>query len=130
MSFHNRKRAAQLIDFAGIQWGKLRPTDIDLSIDWGGKSWVFVEIKSINAPLTVGQRIHLEGLVKAINRGGLTAHAIVAKHDTKASEDIMAKDCIVYSVFDGHIWERVCDTIALDQAMNTLYNEHIERQQA
>ena len=125
-SFHNRKRAAQLIDFAGLQWGKLRPTDIDLSLDWGGKTWVFVEVKGIRQGLTVGQRIHLQGLVKGLRAGGLTAYAILAKHDTKATEDIQAKDCIVYSIFDGHMWDEVCHNMPLDEVMNNLHDQHCE----
>ena len=33
-SFTNRGRASQLIDFQGLSWGLLSPTDIDLSLDW------------------------------------------------------------------------------------------------
>ena len=104
-SFHNRRRAKQLIDFEGLCWGKLRPTDIDLSIDWQGKTFVFVEIKGKYQDLTVGQRIHLEALVKAIRAGGKLAFACVAKHDTKVTEDVVAAKCYAVRVFDGVAWE-------------------------
>lgn len=125
-SFKNRARAAQLIDFAGLQWGKLRPTDLDISIDWGAKTFVFIEVKGINQGLTVGQRIHLEGLVRAIRLGGRTAHALVAKHSTRATEDIMAADCIVTSIFSGTNWETVDTNVTLSDRMNFLYDEHLE----
>ena len=125
-SFKNRARAAQLIDFQGLQWGKLRPTDIDLSIDWGGKTFVFVEVKGINQGLTVGQRIHLEGLVKAIRAGGKSAYAIVAKHSTRATEDIQAADCLSTSVFAGNNWETVDTNERLGCTLNSLYDLHIE----
>ncbi len=126
-SFYNRKRAKQLIDFGGLQWNKMRPTDLDLSVDWGQDTFVFVEIKGINAGLTIGQQIHLEGLVKAIRAGGKKAYAIVAKHQTRASEDIMAQDCMVSSVYDGNLWEKQLTSLDLGRKLNELYNEHNER---
>lgn len=125
-SFKNRARAAQLIDFQGLQWGKLRPTDIDLSIDWGGKTFVFVEVKGINQGLTVGQRIHLEGLVKAIRAGGKSAHAVLAKHSTRAADDIQAADCLSTSIFSGNNWETVDTNERLSFTLNSLYDTHIE----
>ena len=125
-SFKNRARAAQLIDFQGLAWGKLRPTDIDLSLDWGGKTFVFVEVKGINQALTIGQRIHLEGLVNAIKAGGKTAWAIVAKHSTRATEDIMAADCIVYSMYDGNSWDDMYTNPTLSDTMNELHTIHTQ----
>ena len=125
-SFHNRKRAAQLIDFKGLQWGKMRPTDVDLSIDWGNKTFVFVEVKGINTGLTVGQRIHLQGLVDACIAGGRMAYAILAKHSTKASEDIIAADCLVSSVYNGKKWEPVYTNTTLGDTLNEMYVDHIE----
>ncbi len=124
-SFKNRKRAEQLIDFAGLQWGKLRPTDVDISLDWGGKTWVFTEIKSSHSPLTVGQRIHLEGLVRVLRAGGRTAHAILAKHSTRAHEDIHAAECMVHSMFSGEQWEQLEHlNKTLLTTMNELHGEH------
>jgi len=129
-SFKNRARAKQLIDFAGLRWNRLSPTDVDISIDWGQETFVFVEVKGINQPLTVGQRIHLEGLVRGLRAGGKEAYALVAKHSTRATEDIMAADCLVTSQFDGNNWEAVDTNECLGDRMNTLYDEHIERKQA
>lgn len=119
-----------MIDFAGLQWGKLRPTDIDLSLDWGQETFVFVEIKSIRAPLTVGQRIHLEGLVKAIKAGGKEAYAVLAKHDTKTKDDVMAQDCLVSTVFDGINWEPVYANTTLGDTLNEMYDDHLQRKTA
>lgn len=130
MAFNNRTRAAQLIDFEGLSWGKLRPTDIDLSIDWQGKTFVFVELKSGHAALTVGQRIHLEGLVKAIMRGGKTAYAIYAQHDTPTTEDVMAKDAVVNSIFNGMSWCREDTGSNLYDILNKMYETHTEEQSA
>ena len=127
-SFRNRKRAAQLIDFEGLSWGKLRPTDIDLSLDWQGKTFVFVELKSGHAALTMGQRIHLEGLVRAITKGGKTAYAIYAQHDTPTTEDVMAKDAVVNSIFNGMSWSKEDTGSSLHDILNKMHETHLEEQ--
>lgn len=126
-SFHNRARAAQLVDFKGLQWGKCRCTDIDISVDWQGRTFVFTEIKSEGAPLTAGQKYHLEGLVKAIRAGGKVAYAVVAHHQTKVTEDIQAAQCRTAKVYDGTIWHPTDTNERLSDTLNMLYQEHLER---
>lgn len=123
---HNRARIRQIIDFDGLEWGKLRPTDIDLSIDWQGKTFVFVELKSAGTALTLGQRIHLEGLVKAIRAGGRLAWAVFAQHDTDVSEDVTAADAVVSSIYEGDKWiKQINDTpTLLSDTLNTFYDVH------
>ena len=122
-SFRNREYGKQLIDFKGLQWGKCKCTDIDLSCDWQGKTFVFVEVKYQTAPLTLGQKIHLEGLVKAITAGGKTAWALVARHTTPAGTDIEAATCVVDRVYNGNTWD-IDGERTLEDTMNALYAVH------
>lgn len=122
-SFRNREYGAQLVDFKGLQFGKCKCTDIDLSCDWQGKTFVFVEIKYGTAPLTLGQRIHLESLVDAINAGGRTAWAIVARHETPKGQDIHAAETVVDAVYSGH-WSKEPTGRSLHDVMNDLHNVH------
>ena len=93
-SFTNRARAEQLIDFRGLQFGKCSPTDIDMSMDWQGKTFVFVEIKGAGKPITAGQKYHLEGLCKGLTRGGKTAWGKTRK-------------------YIGQFWEKLSKTILI-----------------
>ncbi len=127
---NNREKAQQILAFDGLQWGACRCTDIDLSLDWQGKTFVFVEIKTEGSPLTAGQKYHLQGLVKAIKAGGKEAYAIVATHNTHVSEDIHAAQCDTKMIFSGNNWElcgtgeKLCDTL------NFLYEQHLTEQAA
>ena len=100
-SFRNREHAQQLIDFHGIKHGKCSATDIDMSLDWQGKVFVFVEYKWGNGTLSPGQRYHLENLVNAINAGGKKAIAILATHDTPKGSDVDAGAGMVAKVYTG-----------------------------
>lgn len=126
----NRKRAQQLLAFDGLEFGRnrnLRPTDIDLSIDWQGRSFVFVELKGPRMPLTTGQKIHLQSLVKAIRAGGKAAVAILAHHDTPDPDhDVMVADSAVALYYDGEgdRWKAPKEPITLKLFMNQLHLKH------
>lgn len=125
----NRARAKQLLAFDGMQYGRCKPTDIDLSMDWQQETFVFVELKGAQQSLTVGQRIHLEGLVDAIQAGGREAVAIWASHNTPDPEtDVHAAEATVVAMYDGNQWVSEEGEIKLDTLMHALYNLHLERQ--
>jgi hypothetical protein len=126
----NRTKAAQLLAFDGLSWGKCRCTDIDVSLDWQGKTFVFVEIKTEGAPLTAGQKFHLQGLVKAIRAGGKEAYAILATHQTPSTDDVHVAQCRVDRVFNGNNWEPQYTNTRLSAILDELYSEHLERNAA
>ena len=121
---NNRDRAKQLLAFDNMKYGLCRPTDIDCSIDFQQKCFIFVELKSAGAALTVGQRIHLQGLVDAIVAGGREAYAILAHHDTPDTEhDVMVSEAVVHSLYcgDGGRWERILGNKTVDNQIQELY---------
>jgi hypothetical protein len=93
----------------GLVFGKCGMTDIDLSCDWQGDYFVFVELKYGKSPLTRGQKYHLEWLVDAIVAGGKGACAILAHHQTEKGLPIMAKDATVSAVYMGNQWVHILD---------------------
>ena len=121
----NRDRAKQILAFDNMNYGRCRPSDIDLSVDFQGNMFVFAELKGVGVQLTLGQRIHLTGLVDAITAGGKQAVAILAHHDTKDCEhDVHCAESIVHSVYygGGGNWERIFGEITLDKFITDLHN--------
>jgi hypothetical protein len=108
----------------GLVFGKCGMTDIDLSCDWQGKFFVFVELKHLSTGLTRGQQYHLEGLVKGLVKGDKQAVAILAKHDTPKGEPIMAQDAIVTSVYMGDQWEKFQTNTTLKEYMTLLHDAY------
>jgi hypothetical protein len=125
-SFNNRAKAQQLIDFEGLKFGLCKATDIDISFDWQGKTFVFVELKSSGAPLTAGQKYHLQYLVDAIKRGGKEAFAILAHHETPVDEDFYAASTFVTAVYNGNTWEYGDSArgVTLKETLDELYEQH------
>ena len=89
----NKARAQQLRDFSGLQFERgITPTDIDGSVDFGGKLFMFVETKFKGTPLPKGQRLHLENLVKDHQS---PAVAYITEHETPIGEVIPMARTIV-----------------------------------
>ena len=127
----NKQLMRQIIDFNGMLYGKCRPTDIDLSMDFNKECFIFTELKYRGTALTIGQRIHLMGLVDAIEAGGRQAYAIVAWHTTASDEDIQAGESMVKNVYTEGAWHRQ-EEVTLDmyiQAVHTAYLTEKQEQQ-
>jgi len=97
-----------------------------MSLDWQQRTFIFVEIKTRFVPLTIGQRIHLEGLVKAIRKGGKTAYAILATHVTPLTEDVHVAQCDTTSIWDGNTWDVTDTKETLSVTLDRLYKDHLE----
>ena len=125
----NRDRAKQLMAFDDMQYGRCRPTDVDISIDFQGRTFVLGELKGNNMPLTLGQKIHLEGIVKAIRAGGKVAYAFLAHHDTPECEhDVRVAEAVPHKVFNGKEWFTPEQT-SVHSLLQTIHKEHKENRQ-
>ena len=125
-SFTNRHRAKQLLDFNGLKWGNIRPTDMDLSVEFQGRTFIFGEIKGMGRDITAGQRYHLEALVKGLRKGGCTAYAFLAHHsEADAKKDVFVADCGVTKVYNGVQWFTP-EQETVWELMNAIHKEHKE----
>lgn len=96
----HRKRAQQIIDFCGIHYENITPTDIDGVIEYKDKAYVYLEYKYGKKEMPYGQRLFLERAVKDNAKAGKTAIAIVAEHTVENPEnDIPADSCKVREIF-------------------------------
>jgi hypothetical protein len=120
----NRSLVGQVVDFAGLQWGRCKCTDIDLSLDWQGRTFAFVELKYGGTGLTLGQRIHLEALVDGLTAGGKTAYAIHASHNSGAEGDVQAATAQVVQVYTPEGWSSEPQGQSLQRFLNELYSVH------
>lgn len=99
---HNRKRAKQLLAFDGLEWKGKKVTDIDMSMDWNGETFVFGEVKGMGQSVGFGQRFHYESLVRGLVDGGRKAVAYIAHHDTpNPSDDVFLHDLYISEYFDS-----------------------------
>jgi len=125
----NKQLMSQIIDFNGLLYGKCRPTDIDLSLDFNKEVFIFAELKFRGTALTLGQRIHLMGLVDAIEAGGRMAYAVVSWHETPKGEDIQARDSVVKNVYFEGAWHPQESDVTLDMYMSACHDSYLTAKQ-
>ena len=101
-----RDRARQIIDFGGIRFDKITPTDIDGFFEYHDTVFVFYEMKLRGKDMPRGQRTALCNLVDALLAAGKYAILFKCYHDAvDPSQDVIAADTEVAQVYVGNgIW--------------------------
>lgn len=118
---YNRNRAKQVVNFNGLIYGNITPTDIDGLIDFHNKCFVFMELKYKDAPLPDGQRIAIENVIKSQGKPSI---GIVASHDMPADRDINAVDCRVREIFYHGKWHVVKQSYSVKRMIDRFVDKY------
>jgi len=98
----HRERAKQIVDFSGLRFGSITPTDIDGLIEYQNRCFLFIEFKHYTRPdMPAGQRVALERLATSLNKPTLL---LLALHYTEPADDIDAATCTVHRYYWGGEW--------------------------
>jgi hypothetical protein len=97
---NNVKRKQQIINFSGLLYGKITPTDLDALIEYKNIGYIFIEIKYSNTELPFGQKLAIERLVKDTNINKKSIGIIAEHYIEDTSKQINASDCVVRKIFD------------------------------
>lgn len=90
------ERAQQIINFSGLTFGSITPTDLDGLIEYHNKAYVLIEMKYRDAEIKYGQKLAIERLVEDTEKAGKKSLAIIADHEVDdPKEQINAAPCIV-----------------------------------
>jgi len=101
----NRERARQIIDFSGIRYGNITPTDIDGFFERANEAFVFYELKFREAEMPKGQEVALKRLVDATTKANKKAVLFLCRHEVEdATKDVNAATAIVEKVYFNGEW--------------------------
>lgn len=110
----------QQVDFSGLIWNKITPTDIDGFVEFGDKLYIFIELKYGDAVCPRGQALALERVCNRIQSSGVPCYVILAKHNTPQNSDIVASNSIVSKVYYCGKWYTPDELITLAQIIERL----------
>lgn len=93
----SRDSISQIVSFAGMDYGgKKSPSDIDGVLDWGGRLFIFYEVKFVvdfnPTHDRTGQVILFENLCNSIR---VPAFALICEHRTEVGFDIILGNSMV-----------------------------------
>lgn len=98
----HRERAKQIVDFSGLRFGNITPTDVDGLIEYRNSCFLFVELKHYSKPvIDMGQRLALERLAVGLIKPTLVLHAL---HDAPVTDDINAAQAVVHRYYWSGGW--------------------------
>lgn len=100
----NRNRVKQVIDFTGLQNGKIHPSDIDAVFEFNNDVLILIEVKYRNSPIPLGQKMLLE----RISSSWHTDKSIVLKVEHDFSDDsvnIPLEKCFVTASYTNKRWD-------------------------
>ena len=100
-----RDRARQLIDFSGLKYGRITPTDIDGFLEYKGKAFVFYEYKLADVEMPYGQSLALTRMVDVLSTAEKEAVLFLCRHnETNPNKDIVGSNAIVERVYWHGKW--------------------------
>ena len=97
----DRDRARQIIDFSGLKYGKITPTDIDGMIEYHDKGYIIYETKYDGAVMPRGQELALERISNELKKPSII---IVSDHNHPIDEDIDIANSLVRKIFYAGKW--------------------------
>lgn len=101
----NRERAKQIIDFHGLKYGRITPTDIDGCIEYRNKGVAYIEIKYRDQELPKGQELALTRMTDNHRSAGKIAVLFVCEHFVdKCEMDVDASKTIVRAYYYNGKW--------------------------
>lgn len=119
-NFRNRDAARQLIDFDGLTFDGIQPTDIDGMIEYRNQAYVIFEFKYDAAEMPLGQRLCIERMTDALAKAGKKAVAFLCSHQSRIGEDILARNAIVKRIYYKGEWYYGRGNTVLEETTNFL----------
>ena len=119
----NPKQVKQVIDFTGVQNGKIHPSDIDAVLEFNNDALILIEVKRKYNKIPTGQRLLLERINDSWhnqNKAIVLKVTHTYKDDTK---DIPLEECYVEVCYYKGIWsERTGPLIDVLNKLGKLWN--------
>ena len=105
----DKKKVKQVIDFTGVQNGKIHPSDIDAVMEFDNKVLILIEVKIKHVLIPIGQRILLERICDSWH---IPEKAIILKVEHEfddAEQDIVLRECTVTRTYYKGNWHTLKD---------------------
>ena len=101
----NKERAKQIIDFSGVRYGNITPTDIDGYFEKSDKAFVFYEYKLHGVEMPKGQALALTRIVDGLSTAGKDAVLFLCRHEEEnPNNDIKASKALVERIYWRGKW--------------------------
>lgn len=98
------ERACQVIDFSGIRYANMTPTNIDGLLEYGNKAVILYEYKMGGVEMPKGQELALTRAVTNLTHDDKSAILLLCRHNCPPEESIDGAGSIVDRIFYKGRW--------------------------
>ncbi len=117
-AIRNREHSTQVIDYSGLRYGNITPTNIEGAMDFGGKAFIYLEYKYGDAPLPRGQELYFERQVEKLS---VPAIVIVGSHNTHG--DIDGANCRATRTYYKK-WVALAESLTVREVIDKFLSFH------
>ena len=116
------EREKQIIDFSGLRFGDITPTDYDGFLDFENKVFIWFKLKLENAPeIPARQKLALQRLCDAAQKTDISSWVLLCSHSVQDPlQDIDASTSMVFQVYRKGKWESRPTGITLKTAIDKI----------
>lgn len=116
----NPARAHQFINFQGLEFGMISPTDVDGLIEYKG-NYIIYEFKHGQTPMPPAQKYAFQHLVDALQRARKNAVLFLCSHNVAdPREDVKAAEAEVTAVYYNGRWKKITGETVKDMTQRFL----------
>lgn len=114
------------LEFSGVRYGKITPTDIDGFMEFKDKAFIFVEAKYKDAILPFGQELALTRLCDQVSKDGKKAAVVfvVSWEELNSNGNIGFAGCMVTKIYTNKKWYEFDGTTRLDSFIDRFLIKH------
>jgi len=100
----NEKQIKQVIDFTGLQNGKIHPSDIDAVFEFDNEILILIEVKYKNSEIPTGQQLLLERLCDSWHTNKSIVLYVEHNHSND-NENIPLDKCFIKKIYYKEEWK-------------------------
>ena len=115
----NRKRVKQVIDFTGVQNGKMHPSDIDAVLEFNNEVLILIEVKYKYNKIPTGQKLLLERICDSWHTD--KSAVLKVEHDFDNDDvNIPLEKCRVSAIYYDKKWTYYKETKDFTKYINKM----------
>lgn len=121
----NTANIAQVVDFSGLQFGTILPTDIDAFIDFQNRLFIDIEAKYGDTEMPLGQRLALE---RRCDASRIPATVLVVTHDTPPGTPIDLANARAVSYYWRGRWIQIKRTATCREFVEAMRRKYVTQE--
>ena len=113
----NTNQVKQAIDFKGLDYGNIHPSDIDAVLEFDNKHLILFEIKRSGNDIPVGQRLLLKRICNDWKGNSIV---LKGEHKCNDTETIFLDECLLTESYKNGEWTKHSGSTTIKEALDNI----------